>query len=94
MAGGEHARLRLIVAGRVQGVFFRRATADRAASLALTGFARNLAEGTVEIVAEGQRQGLELLLAWARVGPRHARVDELRVEWSGCQHEFSGFRVR
>lgn len=88
-----YARLHIIVVGRVQGVFFRRAAADEADALALRGLARNLADGTVEIVAEGRRSRLERLLAWAKVGPRHARVDEVRAEWSAFSNEFSEFKV-
>jgi acylphosphatase len=90
----QHARLRMIVVGRVQGVFFRRAAADEADRLAITGCARNLADGTVEIVAEGRRRHLERLLAWVKVGPPHARVDDVRAEWSAFSNEFIGFKVR
>lgn len=94
MAGQDLARLHLIVTGRVQGVFFRSATADQARALGLRGFARNCADGSVEIVAEGKRQSLEILLEWARHGPPHARVDEVRPVWADFRGEFAGFRVR
>lgn len=90
----ERARLRIVVSGRVQGVFFRRAAADQARALGIAGHARNLADGTVEIVGEGSRGELELLAAWARHGPPAARVDEARLEWSRSLNEFSDFRVR
>lgn len=92
--GEEYARLRMIVSGRVQGVFFRRATSDEARSLAVKGWVRNRVDGTVEIVAEGRRRNLEILAAWAHVGPPSARVDELTEEWSEFRNEFSGFSVR
>ena len=88
------ARLRIIVSGRVQGVFFRGATADRALDLGVTGFARNLDDGTVEIVAEGLRHDLELLAAWARRGPRAAQVEGVRLEWSEALDQFGEFRAR
>jgi acylphosphatase len=87
------ARVRLLVSGRVQGVFFRAATAEQARALGLHGFARNLADGRVEIVAEGPRAKVEILVAWARHGPPHARVTEVREEWGEFRGEFSGFRV-
>jgi acylphosphatase len=90
----RRARLRMIVSGRVQGVFFRAATADQARVLGVTGYARNLDDGGVEIVAEGARPALELLAGWAHHGPRSARVDELRMEWGGWLDEFSDFSVR
>lgn len=88
------ARLRMVVSGRVQGVFFRGATADQARALGLTGYARNLDDGTVEIVAEGPRRALETLAAWARRGPRSAHVDQVVMEWSDASHEFADFTTR
>jgi acylphosphatase len=88
------ARLHLIITGRVQGVFFRRAAAERARAPAIGGWARNLDDGSVEIVAEGRRANLELLLSWAHNGPRQARVDTVRAEWERSQQEFARFQVR
>jgi acylphosphatase len=90
----ELARVRIVVAGRVQGVFFRRATADQARQLGLTGIARNLPDGSVEIGAEGRRRNLEALAAWAHTGPPHARVEKVSVEWEEFRNEFAGFEVR
>jgi acylphosphatase len=90
----ERARIRLFVTGRVQGVFFRRAAAEQARTLAITGWARNLNDGSVEIVGEGQRQQLKLLLTWAHRGPPHARVDAVQVQWENCVGEFTRFQVR
>ena len=92
--GDRHTRLRMVVSGRVQGVFFRAAAADQARALGLSGYARNLSDGAVEIVAEGPRSGLERLASWARRGPRLARVEEVRMEWSGSLNEFDEFAVR
>jgi acylphosphatase len=86
--------LRMIVRGRVQGVFFRRATADEALGLALKGFVRNLPDGSVEIVAEGSHRNLEMLAAWAHTGPPYARVDHVDIQWSDFRNEFSAFSVR
>src|SRR5271154_4554160 len=93
-AGEQRARLRMIVSGRVQGVFFRGAPATRAHALGATGYARNLNDGTVEIIAEGRRDALELLMAWAHHGPSAARVEEVRFEWSEIYGEFSEFSVK
>jgi len=90
----ERARIRLIVTGRVQGVFFRRAAAERARTLGITGWARNLSDGSVEIVGEGQPQQLKLLLTWAHRGPPDARVDVVQVQWETCLGEFTRFQVR
>jgi acylphosphatase len=90
----RRARLRMVISGRVQGVFFRGAAADQARALGVTGYARNLDDGTVEIVAEGARKALDLLAAWAHRGPRAARVDEVRAEWGDCLNESTDFTFR
>jgi acylphosphatase len=91
----DRARLRMIVNGRVQGVFFRGATMDEARSLGLTGWVRNLPSGDeVEIVAEGSRRNLQMLWAWAHTGPPGARVHDVTEEWSDYRGEFTSFRVR
>jgi acylphosphatase len=85
----------MIVRGRVQGVFFRRATMDEGRSLSLTGWVRNLASGEeVEIVAEGLRRNLQMLWAWTHTGPPGARVEDVTEEWSDDRGEFTSFRVR
>ena len=90
----ERVRIQISVTGRVQGVFFRRAAAQQARALDITGWARNLEDGSVEIVGEGKRQNLQSLLAWAQKGPPHARVDAVQVRWEPCVGEFAQFRVR
>lgn len=65
---------RAVVRGRVQGVFFRASTRDRARALGLAGWVRNDPRGTVTIHVEGSAEDVESLLAWASVGPRHAAV--------------------
>jgi|YelNatPaOPRAMG01_1025707.scaffolds.fasta_scaffold02590_16 acylphosphatase len=94
-AAESHARVRLIVKGRVQGVFFRRSTVDTARTLGLTGWVRNLPSGDqVEIIAEGRRRDLESLVAWAHTGPPGAHVESVDEQWSECRMEFNDFRVR
>jgi len=92
--GDRRARIRLLVSGRVQGVFFRAAAAAEARALGVTGYACNLPDGTVEIVAEGKRAALNALAAWTRRGPRPARVDEVAIEWSDFCGEFADFTIR
>ena len=88
------ARLRLVVTGRVQGVGFRWATVAEADRLGLTGWVRNQASGGVEILAEGDKDGLDKLGAWARHGPRFASVGWVDEEWSEYRGEFGGFKIR
>ena len=66
--------VRLIVRGRVQGVGFRWATVEQGRRLGLAGWARNLPDGAVEVVAAGDSAAVERLVAWCRQGPPSARV--------------------
>jgi acylphosphatase len=87
------ARARLRVVGMVQGVFYRQSTADEAARLRLSGTVRNLPDGSVEVVAEGPRDGVEALMAWCRRGPPAARVEAVEVEWEAPVGLSGPFRV-
>jgi acylphosphatase len=69
------ASARFLVSGHVQGVFFRASAQARARELDLTGFARNRADGRVEVVASGSAQALVELERWLHRGPPNARVD-------------------
>ncbi|HSR29491.1 MAG TPA: acylphosphatase [Anaerolineae bacterium] len=89
----EH-RLQAAVHGRVQGVSFRYYTQRRARELDLVGYVRNRWDGTVEVVAEGQRARLEELLAFLRVGPRAAFVTQVDARWLAPTAEFDAFEVR
>jgi acylphosphatase len=72
-------RRRVIVRGHVQGVFFRETTRRRAQTAGVSGWARNLPDGSVEAVFEGERDAVERLVEFAREGPRGARVDWVDV---------------
>jgi acylphosphatase len=91
---GHNARLRMVVSGRVQGVFFRAAASAQARALGIVGYARNLDDGTVEIVAEGSREALDALERWSHQGPPSARVEGVQSEWFDGRGEFSAFKVR
>ncbi len=86
--------MRAIVHGRVQGVFFRDFTQRHASSLGLTGYVRNRWDRTVEVLAEGEKEGLERLLRQLHIGPSSARVERVDVEWGEPAGEFSSFEVR
>jgi acylphosphatase len=73
---------RFLVSGRVQGVFFRASTRDEALRLGLSGYARNLADGRVEVVASGRDEAVRELEQWLWQGPPAARVEDVaRNEW-------------
>lgn len=86
--------MRAIIHGRVQGVFFRDFTRTHARGLNLLGHVSNLWDGTVEVVAEGDREALESLLRKLHVGPSSARVEKIDLEWSEASDGFSSFEVR
>ncbi len=69
---------RFIVTGKVQGVFFRASTRAQARRLGLRGYATNLPDGSVEVVAAGEATAIESLAAWLRHGPPMAKVAEVR----------------
>ena len=83
---------RLLIRGRVQGVGYRYAMVEAARALGVTGWVRNRADGRVEAVVHGAPAQLDAILAWARSGPRGARVDGVDVE--PAAGEFAGFEQR
>lgn len=72
-------RRRLFVDGRVQGVFYRASAEREAGGLGLSGMARNLRDGRVEMVVEGPRPAVDRFVAWARLGPPRAEVTNVEV---------------
>lgn len=87
-------RVHLFISGRVQGVFFRAHTRDLALRLGLTGFARNLPDGRVEVVAEGPEEKLQELVRFCHRGPPMAEVTGVDVRWEEPTSAFNGFAVR
>ena len=86
-------RAHVRITGRVQGVFFRAEAADRARSLGVAGWIRNVPDGTVEAVFEGEDGHVDSLLEWCRRGPSGARVDDVAVELEEPRGE-TGFATR
>lgn len=82
------------ISGRVQGVFYRKATVETAQRLALSGWVRNLPDGSVEALFEGERAAVEAAIAWCRQGPPRAAVDEVTTAWLDGPAECAGFAVR
>lgn len=87
------ARLHVVISGMVQGVAFRYYAQRWASDRGLTGWVRNLIDGSVEVVAEGEKTSLEDLLEQLGEGPRYARVDHLDIDWEEYRGEFSGFSI-
>ena len=91
---GPSEELHAEVRGFVQGVGFRYFVQREAMRLGLRGFTRNLYNGNVEVVAQGSRAALELLLARLRYGPSSADVEDVQATWSQPTEHFSGFNIR
>lgn len=90
----QNARLSGTVTGMVQGVSFRWFVQRRAAALGLVGYVRNLSDGSVEFVAEGDRDSLEKLLDAVRSGPPEAVVENVQANWDAASGEFHRFEIR
>ena len=86
-------RVHVIVEGRVQGVGFRAFVVDQANRLGVKGWVRNRWNGTVEVVAEGEHDNLEKLIAALREGPRVSFVENLNLEWQAATGEFHQFSM-
>lgn len=87
-------RLHAVARGKVQGVSFRYFVVRRAQGLGLTGYAYNMPDGhSVEVVAEGGRDGLDELLIGVRQGPTGAVVQDVDASWSQATGEFRDFRI-
>jgi acylphosphatase len=91
---GSTTAIRFLVGGKVQGVYYRAATAEQAGRLGLRGWAKNLEDGQVEVVASGSADALAELAAWLWRGPPAARVTAVTVEEWPDPVEEEAFRVR
>lgn len=83
----------LVVRGRVQGVYFRASSQREAKRLGLSGWVKNRGDGSVEMLAEGEEEGLKDLIAWANRGPSAARVERVDVRWRGFTGDYPDFRI-
>jgi acylphosphatase len=92
-SGYSMPRIHLKISGRVQGVFFRGSAVDKALSLGLTGWAKNLSTGEVEVVAEGAEEALEKLVAWCYQGPPMARVINVEISREPETGECKSFSI-
>lgn len=86
-------RFHAVVSGRVQGVCFRYYTRQTAQRLELGGWVRNRDDGTVQVLAEGERERLEQLLEFLQVGPEGARVERVETDWLPYQGDLQLFSV-
>ena len=87
-------RVHIKVFGYVQGVLYRSNAADVAERLGLSGWVKNVPDGGVVIISEGEKEALEALIDWCQKGPEFAKVENVDVEWSVPTGEFKSFEVR
>ena len=90
----EQQEAHVTVAGRVQGVYFRATTRDVAMVYGVKGYVRNLMDGRVEAVLQGEPRAVESVIEFMRKGPPGARVDAADVMWRPATETFDGFSVR
>lgn len=90
----EKARCHVLISGRVQGVFFRQNTLQKAKTFGLKGWVRNTKDGKVEAVFEGEKEKIEKILEWAKRGPLLAKVEKVEVKWEDFKNEFDDFEIR
>jgi acylphosphatase len=87
-------RFEAVVSGRVQGIGYRFFVQHHAARIGLKGYAKNLPDDTVEIIAEGEEEKLKKFLALLERGPPFAHIESIHVEWTEPKKEFPSFEVR
>jgi len=86
-------RAHIWVTGLVQGVFFRYATVEEAQRHRVSGWVRNLADGRVEAVLEGEREDVDEVIEFCRRGPPGAHVTDVEIKWENYTGEFKDFRI-
>jgi acylphosphatase len=89
----DDVRATILVTGRVQGVFYRATAMEQAQRLAITGFAKNLPDGAVEAVVEGPEAAVERFIAWCKLGPPAAKVEQVHVRFTPARAEFRTFTI-
>ena len=86
-------RAHVYVHGRVQGVFFRATTRDKARSLGIKGWVKNCPDGSVEAVFEGEKDIVETIVNWCKKGPEGAFVNHIDIRWEKYSGEFDEFSI-
>ena len=89
----KQQRVHLLVSGKVQGVFFRQALKVVAKKNNVLGLVRNLKDGRVEAILEGDNKSINSIIEWTRIGPANSRVDDIEVSNEKFKNEFSTFDV-
>ena len=86
-------RARIVISGRVQGVYFRASARDVARAPRLSGWVQNRRDGDVEAVVEGEADAVQAFIAWCHTGPPGAHVTEVQVTMDPYTDEYQGFHI-
>lgn len=84
---------RIIIKGRVQGVFYRATAQEKAQELGLKGYVKNLEDGTVEALVQGDKAAIEIFIKWCHEGPPSSKVETINVEWQTSTERYSDFSI-
>lgn len=83
----------LKISGHVQGVFYRANAQEEAQKLGLTGYAKNMPDGSVEALLQGPEAQINSFIEWAREGSSGAKVDKVEIEWQTPSQDFKNFEI-
>jgi acylphosphatase len=87
------AQVHVIISGRVQGVWYRASTKQKAEELGLTGWVKNTVDGNVEAIFEGDESTIDEMVAWCWIGPPLARVTDVNIIRKRSKGQFTGFAI-
>jgi acylphosphatase len=90
----EHLRAQVVIHGLVQGVFFRASTREEAIRLNVGGWVRNLPDGSVQALFEGEKKKVEEIIGWCHRGPSGAVVSKVDIQWEQYTGEYQHFDIR
>ena len=90
----EKTSVRLLVNGKVQGVYFRLNMQEIAKKNSVFGWVRNLTDGRVEALLEGNKDGVNQVIEWSKKGPENARVDDLKIDYLQYEGKFADFIIQ
>ena len=94
MQQDDRTRAHVRISGRVQGVFFRDSTREKAQELGLSGYVKNTPDGDVEALFEGPEEAVEEMVRWCGQGPPHASVENVEANYEPARGDLTGFEVR
>lgn len=87
-------RAHILISGLVQGVYYRWFAEKKAKSLGLTGYVKNLFDGRVEVITEGEKGLIEELINDLKIGPSASDVRDVKIQWEEYEGKFQGFNIR